>query len=544
MTDGVAQWQRLMLPAAVLAESDGRRTPRDWVVDALMYAFSVGFGVLILASTTGYRSSLAIGLDVLLGIVAFIALWFRRTRPTEVAIVVVTLSAFSGLAAAAALAACFNASLRMKNGRGVFAVAVFGCICAAISAVSYGNADGYDLSGLLVGLLLTTVAIGWGLFARAQRDLVSSLHERAARLENERRLYAEQARDAERRRIAREMHDVLAHRLSLLSVHAGALEFRPDAPPEDIASAASVVRASAHSALQELREVIGVLREPDLEETPPTPPTTTSPPHATTSPTPPSPPSAATRPTAPETPRAATSPATASPSGSATPPTPPSSVETPPTTASPSGSATSPTPPSSVETPPVVTSPATSRGGAARREASTPPAGVAPPTAATARRGGGADGTRFWAGPGERATDPPQPTLAEIPALVEESRAVGAKVGLRVEVAGAEAVPAALGRTAYRIVQEGLTNARKHAPASAVEVVVEGEQGKVVVSVVSRRPVGVVAAPPGAGALPGSGAGLIGLRERVAIAGGELEAGPDATGDFVLRAVLPWEPAA
>ena len=56
------------------------------------------------------------------------------------------------------------------------------------------------------------------------------------------------------------MHDVLAHRLSLLSVHAGALEFRPDAPPEEIAEAAGVIRANAREALQELREVIGVLR--------------------------------------------------------------------------------------------------------------------------------------------------------------------------------------------------------------------------------------------------------------------------------------------
>lgn len=128
--------------------------------------------------------------------------------------------------------------------------------------------------------------------------------------------------------------------------------------------------------------------------------------------------------------------------------------------------------------------------------------------------------------------------------MVEESRAAGARVRLRVEGVESAEVSAALGRTAYRIVQEGLTNARKHAPASAVEVFVEGEQGKVVVSVVSRRPVAVVAAPRGAEALPSSGAGLIGLRERVALAGGELESGPDASGDFVLRAVLPWEPAA
>lgn len=162
MTDGVAQWQRLLLPAAVLAESDGRRTPRDWVVDALMYAFAVVFGIAILGATTSYRSDLTIGLDIALGVVSLVALWFRRTRPIEVAVVAIALSAFSALAAAAALAACFNASLRMSNGRRVAAVGLFGCVGAAVSAFSYGSAHGYDWSGLFVGLLLTTVAIGWG----------------------------------------------------------------------------------------------------------------------------------------------------------------------------------------------------------------------------------------------------------------------------------------------------------------------------------------------------------------------------------------------
>src|SRR3954447_16948384 len=245
MTDGVSQWQRLLLPAAVLQQSDGRRTPRDWVVDALMYAFAIGFGFLILIQSTSYRSDLTVALDIVCGVVAFVALWFRRRRPTEVAVLVIALSAFSALAAAAALAACFNAALRVEV-RPLLAVLGFGCLAAAVSALAYGNPHGYDWSGLLVGLLLTTVAVGWGLFARAQRDLVASLHERAERLQNERRLYEEQARDAERRRIAREMHDVLAHRLSLLSVHAGALEFRPDAPAQEIAQAAGVVRGAAH----------------------------------------------------------------------------------------------------------------------------------------------------------------------------------------------------------------------------------------------------------------------------------------------------------
>ena len=88
-----------------------------------------------------------------------------------------------------------------------------------------------------------------------------SLRDRAERAEAEQQLRVAQARPHERARIAREMHDVLAHRISLLRLHAGALEFRPDAPPEEIARAAGVIRASAHQALEDLREVIGVLRE-------------------------------------------------------------------------------------------------------------------------------------------------------------------------------------------------------------------------------------------------------------------------------------------
>ena len=189
------------------------------------------------------------------------------------------------------------------------------------------------------------------------------------------------------------MHDVLAHRLSLLSVHAGALEFRPDAPPEEIAEAAAVIRATARDALQDLREVIGVLREtPD-------------------------------------------------------------------------------------------------------------------------------------------AVAPPQPTLDAIPALIEESRAAGMRVRSRIEAGGGEAM---VGRTAYRVVQEGLTNARKHAPAAAVEVVVAADE-QLVVEIVSRR--SALAVEPSAG-----GSGLIGLSERVELAGGALEHGRNLRGDFVLRATLPWAP--
>jgi signal transduction histidine kinase len=134
----------------------------------------------------------------------------------------------------------------------------------------------------------------------------------------------------------------------------------------------------------------------------------------------------------------------------------------------------------------------------------------------------------------ETLTQPPQPTLADLPALVEESRAAGMRITARIEP-GEAAPPAAVGRTAYRVVQEGLTNARKHAPGAAVTLTVGAPGGDLWIEVRSLAPVAVASSPP----LPGAGTGLIGLGERVALAGGDLEHGVDPEGAFVLRARLP-----
>jgi signal transduction histidine kinase len=393
------RWHHQLLPGELREHPDGRRSARDWIVDALMYLVAFGIGVAALADTWDAHGDVMAIVDVGLGVAALIALWWRRSHPGRVGVLTVAASIVSAAAGGPGLVAGFNVALRGSR-REIWTVVAIAAIAILVFPRIYQSDEPYLLN-VFVGALLTAVVIGWGLFARARREQVLSLHERAARLQAEQRLRIEQARDAERRRIAREMHDVLAHRVSLLSLHAGALEFRPDASPEEIAEAAGVIRATARSALEELREVIGVLRD-------------------------------------------------------------------------------------------------------------------------------GAEGG---------APEPPQPTLADVTALVEESRAAGMRVQCRIDVPGEEPAPAALGRTVYRIVQEGLTNARKHAPAAAVEVTVRGDGEGLVVEVVSRRPVGVaVAAEP----LPGSGSGLIGLGERVALAGGELQHGPDAAGDFILRATLPW----
>ena len=101
-------------------------------------------------------------------------------------------------------------------------------------------------------------------------------------------------------------------------------------------------------------------------------------------------------------------------------------------------------------------------------------------------------------------------------------------------------MPEPAGRTVYRVVQEGLTNARKHAPGSAVQVTLGGGPGSGLdVSIANRVPAPGASAVSGAVPVPGSGTGLIGLAERLDLAGGTLEHRRDA-GEFLLHAWLPW----
>ncbi|MET8469454.1 histidine kinase [Streptomyces sp. NPDC006422] len=124
------------------------------------------------------------------------------------------------------------------------------------------------------------------------------------------------------------------------------------------------------------------------------------------------------------------------------------------------------------------------------------------------------------------------PTLAGLGALVEQSRANGLDVDLTVS-GGLTGLPAPVELAAYRIVQESLTNALKHAGPGRVVVLVDRADGRVEVRVDS---------PPGereGPRAPGSGAGLVGMRERAALLGGTFEAGPTQDGTWRVRAGLP-----
>ena len=368
------------------------------LADTALFAFAVVLGGI----TQGYlwhsHGVVLDAVDVAAGAVACLALWWRRAHPMAVFVLAFAANTFSPLALGAGLVAVCTAASRLR-GRALTAVVV---LTAAASVVFplVNPAAGEIVKVGFPAFLLTVIAFGWGLYLRARRELVASLRERAERLAADQERNAEQAREAERRRIAREMHDVLAHRLSLLSVHAGALEFRPDAPAAEMTQAAAVIRTSAAAALVELRQIITVLREDSAA----------------------------------------------------------------------------------------------------------------------------ADG-------------PPQPGFGQLADLLQESTSAGMTLDTRIDLPETGQLPEAAGRTVYRVIQEGLTNARKHAPGTPVQVTVTAHGQAVTAEVITLRRSAL--AGPGAAAPAGAGAGLIGLAERVTLAGGQLDYGPNAVGEFVLRADIP-----
>jgi signal transduction histidine kinase len=126
----------------------------------------------------------------------------------------------------------------------------------------------------------------------------------------------------------------------------------------------------------------------------------------------------------------------------------------------------------------------------------------------------------------------PQPQLGDVPELVAAARRAGAEVTLAMPD-NSKRLPATVGLTAYRIVQESLSNAGRHAPGARISVVVREEPRYVRIDIKNE--------PPAAGQrrTDGTGHGLAGMRERVALIGGQLHAGPEADGGFAVRAVLP-----
>jgi signal transduction histidine kinase len=263
-----------------------------------------------------------------------------------------------------------------------------------------GGPAGDQVSRWIGGLVLVVLPGAIGILVRTRALLLRALRDRADKAEAERELMARDAVLTERTRIAREMHDAVGHRVSLMVLQAGAIELAA-ADPQRVEQLAGQVQTAGRQALEELRQMVGVLRAED-----------------------------------------------------------------------------------------------------------------------------GAPGTET------AAPLSPQPGLGDLPALVASSRAAGVPVELALPDDGAPVDPVA-GRAAYRIVQEALTNAGKHAPGAAVHVRVDRSADRLVVRVVNGP------SHRAAEDAPSGGFGLVGLAERVRTLGGRLETGPRLDGGFAVEAELP-----
>jgi signal transduction histidine kinase len=406
---------RWLLPAELaglsIDEPRRRRTVRDWIADTVLFLGAL----LVVAVESGgepyYGASIPQWMhaaDPFVAAAACLALWWRRRFPLFVAGIVLVAYLLSDSAAGAALVTVLTVAIHRGWLAAVGVAAAY--LIPSLLFISENPPPELPWQAMAVIIVLTfLVPLGWGMAVRFRRQVVTSLRRDAewAARDHERRLDA--ARRAERERIAREMHDTLAHRISLISVHAGALAYR-SAQAEagagrpldvcDVGAAIDVIHGNARRALVELGDVLEVLRTD--------------------------------------------------------------------------------------------------------------------------------------AGDGEPGS--PQPRIGDIARLVADAEAVGQRVSVSVECVPTETLRTAVQRTVYRTVQEGLTNARKHAPGAKVEVTVTGAPGEGVLASV-RNPLPAGTAP--ASTIPGAGVGLAGLAERVALDGGTLEHGP-AGGCFRLVARLPW----
>lgn len=205
---------------------------------------------------------LALVVSLVPAVAAAVAMLFRRTRPTWLLGVAVVLLACFGNFVPAAVAVYSYAVY--SNDRRLVA-AWFGLMCLAAGG-GYGT-NGLTYVVAVVFFLVVPVTVG--LWMGTRRQLVERLHERAERLEREQHLMADQAITTERTRIAREMHDVVAHRVSLMVLHAGGLEVSAQDPRT--VEAAGLIRTTGREALAELRGILGVLRDETTTSAPTAP---------------------------------------------------------------------------------------------------------------------------------------------------------------------------------------------------------------------------------------------------------------------------------
>ncbi|MCX4915208.1 sensor histidine kinase [Streptomyces sp. NBC_00687] len=424
-----------------------------------------------------HDAGLPVPIGVVFGVIAGSVLLVRRKWPIAVVLVSIAITPaqmgfLMGLVGLYTLAA---SELPRRITAALAAMSFAGMLIVTFVRTHQGVMSGdVTMGDWFVPFASITTAIGMtappvllGLYMGARRRLMESLRERADSLERELQLLAERAeeraewaRNEERTRIAREMHDVVAHRVSLMVVHAAALQAIARKDPEKAVKNAALVGDMGRQALTELREMLGVLRSGNGAD---------------------------------GRVSAASSSAALSSSSSSS--------------SSSSGSAVAAVPLAAV--------------------------GVAAAVAASRAADGSGAGAVSGAGAGGVVEGP---CLAELDELVGQSAAAGMVVALSVE-GDVRAYAREIEQTAYRVVQEALTNVHKHAAGAKTYVRLAHRMSEIAMQVENECPPEV-----GAGSsvrLPSGGNGLLGMKERVAALGGVFVSGPTDAGGFRVSAVLP-----
>ncbi|MGW9194355.1 sensor histidine kinase [Micromonospora chersina] len=385
------------------------RPLRSVAFDAAVSGLVALVAVLGIAAQPGGVAGAAVG------VVMALVLLFRRIHPSAVAAGVAVLALLQvvvgwgplayDVGVLIALYSVVKYADRLRDGIVAGVVAAIGVLLAA---AEMPDTAPWWAGTLYYGLITGAVWLV-GLNVRTRRLYVLSLEERAATLEREREAESRAAVAEERTRIARELHDVVAHSMAVMIVQADGVRFTIDRDPATAREAAKVVADTGRQALEEMRRLVGVLREPSRPE------------------------------------------------------------------------------------------PAAAPGGT------------------------------LDAVPAHR-----RPALVEMPDLLDRFRAAGLRI-TDTATGTPVALPPGLELTVYRVVQESLTNALKHAGVgAAVELRLDWSADAVVVRAVDDgrgRPV-VRPAPSG-------GHGLVGMRERVGVYDGSLAAGPTLGGGWRVEARLP-----
>lgn len=384
-------------PEVAAAEPADTPAPDPWgparlvrtAVPALA-AFAGGLAMLHWVLLEGPTGALR-WTDIGVGAAACGALLLRARARTGIALALAAAAAFAATAGVANMVALYGVA-RYRRFPVALTVALADLVAGAVFWFLYPDNNRFSLT-VIVNVAITAAILAWGSMRQAHESLLLSYRERAERVEREQSLRETQIRLAERTRIAREMHDVITHRISLVALHAGGLMVAPDPKLTEVRSSAELIYGSARQALEELRLALGALRADE-----------------------------------------------------------PTSLE--------------------------------------------------------------------------------QPGLDRVDDLVTEARGAGQRIELDLDTAIVEAAPSGVGRDAYRFVQEGLANVRKHAPDATATVTITVDEGMLRVRVGNDTTAGSLG-------IPGAGAGLIGLKERADLAGGTLNYGPCA-GRFELVGELPW----